>query len=159
MNNAEFQEFYEKYYEFSTRIANKIVKSHVVAEDISQETFFNLYKIKDALDCSSELRLQGLVAKAAVNKARDYLRKNYTKREIFQMDQIGQEKYLESVEDQFLDVEKKKYMFKALENLRKKNKKNKSDMAKTNEELRKISKRLNQDSINKFIKERNGIKS
>ena len=42
---------------------------------------------------------------------------------------------------------------------RKKNKKNKSDMAKTNEELRKISKRLNQDSINKFIKERNGIKS
>ena len=159
MNNAEFQEFYEKYYEFSTRIANKIVKSHVVAEDISQETFFNLYKIKDALDCSSELRLQGLVAKAVVNKARDYLRKNYTKREIFQMDQIGQEKYLESVEDQFLDVEKKKYMFKALENLRKKNKKNKSDMAKTNEELRKISKRLNQDSINKFIKERNGIKS
>jgi len=35
----------------------------------------------------------------------------------------------------------------------------KSEMAKTNEELRKISKRLNQDSINKFIKERNGIKS
>ena len=41
----------------------------------------------------------------------------------------------------------------------KKNKKNKSEMAKTNEELRKISKRLNQDSINKFIKERNGIKA
>ena len=41
---------------------------------------------------------------------------------------------------------------------RKKNKKNKSEMAKTNDELRKISKRLNQDSINKFIKERNGIK-
>ena len=42
---------------------------------------------------------------------------------------------------------------------RKKNKKNKSEMAKINEELRKISKRLNQDSINKFIKERNGIKA
>lgn len=42
---------------------------------------------------------------------------------------------------------------------RKKNKKNKSEIAKTNEELRKISKRLNQDSINKFIKERNGIKA
>ena len=42
---------------------------------------------------------------------------------------------------------------------RKKNKKNKSEMAKTNDELRKISKRLNQDSINKFIKERNGIKA
>ena len=40
-----------------------------------------------------------------------------------------------------------------------KNKKNKSEMAKTNEELRKISKRLNQDSINKFIKERNEIKA
>ena len=39
---------------------------------------------------------------------------------------------------------------------RKKNKKNKSEMAKTN--LIKISKRLNQDSIDKFIKERNGIK-
>lgn len=32
-------------------------------------------------------------------------------------------------------------------------------MAKTNDELRKISKRLNQDSINKFIKERNGVKA
>lgn len=48
---------------------------------------------------------------------------------------------------------------------RKKNKKKKtkkivykSEIAKTNDELRKISKRLNQDSINKFIKERNGIK-
>lgn len=41
--------------------------------------------------------------------------------------------------------------------LRKKNKKNKSEMAKNN--LIKISKRLNQDSINKFIKERNGIKA
>ena len=40
---------------------------------------------------------------------------------------------------------------------RKKNKKNKSEMTKAN--LIKISKRLNQDSINKFIKERNGIKS
>lgn len=39
---------------------------------------------------------------------------------------------------------------------RKKNKKNKSEMAKTN--LIKISKRLNQDSIDKLIKERNGIK-
>ena len=46
---------------------------------------------------------------------------------------------------------------------RKKNKKKKtkkivykSEMAKTNDELRKISKRLNQDSINKFIKERYG---
>jgi len=42
---------------------------------------------------------------------------------------------------------------------RKKNKKNKSEIAKTNDELRKISKRLNKDSINKFIKERNGIKA
>lgn len=41
---------------------------------------------------------------------------------------------------------------------RKKNKKKKSEIAKTNDELRKISKRLNQDSINKFKKERNGIK-
>lgn len=41
--------------------------------------------------------------------------------------------------------------------LRKKNKKNKSEMAKTN--LIKISKRLNQDSIDKFIKERNEIKA
>ena len=48
MNNAEFEEFYEKYYEFSTRIANKIVKSHVVAEDISQETFFNIIYSKNS---------------------------------------------------------------------------------------------------------------
>ena len=40
---------------------------------------------------------------------------------------------------------------------RKKNKKNKSEMAKVN--LRRVSKRLNQDSIDRFIKERNGIKA
>lgn len=40
---------------------------------------------------------------------------------------------------------------------RKKNKKNKSEMAKAN--LIAVSKRLNQDSIDKFIKERNGIKA
>ena len=40
---------------------------------------------------------------------------------------------------------------------RKKNKKNKSEMAKAN--LIRISKRLNQESIDKFIKERNGIKA
>ena len=45
-------------------------------------------------------------------------------------------------------------------NKKKKTKKTvyKSEIAKTNDELRKISKRLNQDSINKFKKERNGIK-
>ena len=42
---------------------------------------------------------------------------------------------------------------------RKKNKNNKSEIAKTNEELRRISKRLNQESIDRFIKERNGIKA
>ena len=39
----------------------------------------------------------------------------------------------------------------------KKNKKNKREMAKAN--LIKISKRLNQESIDKFIKERNGTKA
>lgn len=124
MNNAEFEEFYEKYYEFSIRIANKIVKSRVVAEDISQETFFNLYKIKDELDCNSEHRLQGLIAKATVNKARDYLRKNYTKQEIIQMEQIEQEKCLESAEAYLLGMEKEKYIGLILEKLRKKNKMN-----------------------------------
>lgn len=124
MNNAEFEEFYEKYYEFSIRIANKVVKSRVVAEDISQETFFNLYKIKDELDSSNERGLQGLVAKATVNKARDYLRKNSTKQEIIQMERVGEEKCLESAETHLLGVEKQKYLRIILENLRKKNKMN-----------------------------------
>ena len=57
-----------------------------------------------------------------------------------------------------IDTAKKKF---GVKNKKKKTKKivYKSEMAKTNEELRKISKRLNQDSINKFIKERNGIKA
>ena len=57
-----------------------------------------------------------------------------------------------------IDTAKKKF---GVKNKKKKTKKivYKSEMAKTNDELRKISKRLNQDSINKFIKERNGIKA
>ena len=54
MNSEEFRRFYEQYYEISIKVANKVVQSHFIAEDVSQEVFCYFYKIRDRLNISDE---------------------------------------------------------------------------------------------------------
>ena len=124
MDNAEFEEFYKKYFEFSIRIAEKLLKERSAAEDVSQEVFCSLYKIKDRLEMGNERKLRGLVAKASENKTRDYLRKTYVRQESAGLDKTECGKYSESAEAQMIGIEGKEYLNLIFERLRQKNQRN-----------------------------------
>lgn len=126
MNNEEFKEFYIKYYEFSVRMARKVVKDYSTAEDVAQEVFCYLYKIRERLD-KNEKRLHVLIGLESVNKGRDYLRKSHVKRELPSPDtmtEYEQERTSESVEAAVLRMEQREYIRLVFEKLRNKNPKN-----------------------------------
>lgn len=127
MNNEEFEDFYGKYCEFSIRIAAKIVRDRATAEDISQDVFCHLYKIKDRLESENEDKLHALVVRATVNKVRDFLRKAYVKQEVATMEgMIEQDRGSRRniVEIKCLCMEEKKYLKLVFEKLREKNRMN-----------------------------------
>ena len=124
MNNEEFREFYQEYFEFSKRIAAGIVKSRSTAEDISQEVFCYFYRIRERLDAGNKKKIHALVVLETTNKARDYLRKSHVKREVSTLDEVTereQEKRVESAESMLLGIETKEYVNMVLEKLRRKN--------------------------------------
>lgn len=81
-----FQKMYQQYRAYAAEVARKIIKDRSAAEDISQEVFYHLYRLGDALDMSNERMLRSLITTATINKARDYLKKAYVQREICMTD-------------------------------------------------------------------------
>lgn len=122
MNSEEFRRFYEQYYEISIKVANKVVQSHFIAEDVSQEVFVIFIKIRDRLNISDERKTRSLVVMETTNKGRDYLRKAYVRREIMLDNEVAEVHYRssESAEASILGMEKAKYLSMAFENLRRK---------------------------------------
>lgn len=123
MNSEEFRAFYKNYYDISVKIASGIVQSRFVAEDVTQEVFLYLYRIKEKLDVSCERKLRALIIMETTNKGRDYLRKSYVKREVMFDNDIAEIQYrsVESAEATLLGMEKAQYVTMAFENLRRKN--------------------------------------
>ena len=123
MNSEEFRRFYEQYYEISIKVANKVVQSHFIAEDVSQEVFCYFYKIRDRLNISDERKTRSLVVMETTNKGRDYLRKSYVKREVMYDNDVAELQYrtTESAEAALLGMEKRQYLSMAFENLHRKN--------------------------------------
>lgn len=78
--NEEFGDIYRKYRRFSVGIAYKIVKDMEIAEDISQEVFFQLYRLGEKLDLQNEEKIRALIAIASANKAKDHMKSVYAKR-------------------------------------------------------------------------------
>ena len=78
--NEEFDGIYRKYRRFSVGIANKLVKDLEIAEDISQEVFFQLYRMGERLDFQNEEKVRALIAVSTANKAKDYLKSVYARR-------------------------------------------------------------------------------
>lgn len=103
MNNENFADIYNEYHRFSTRIAYRIVKDRAMAEDVSQEVFYNIYKMGSRLDLSDEQKLHNFIATATVNKAKDFLRRTYRKREVG----IADDSVMEAFQDKGCDVEAK----------------------------------------------------
>lgn len=127
MKNEEFEIFYAKYCEFSIRIAERIVKDTATAEDVSQDVFCYLYKIKERLDSENQRKLHALVVRATVNKARDYLRKAYVRQEVALMGGITDKECQskrENAEAALLCMEEQQYLKLVFEKLREKNRKN-----------------------------------
>lgn len=88
MKNENFDDIYRKYHRFSVRSARKIVKDRMMAEDVSQEVFLHLYEIRDILDLNSERMIKALIFTATVNKAKDFIKKPWKRREHFMDDEI-----------------------------------------------------------------------
>ena len=127
MDSEEFREFYQKYFEFSKRIAAGVVKNCSTAEDVSQEVFCYFYRIMERLDNTNERMLHALVVVESTNKARDYLRKAHVRREVSPLDEVTEServKKAESAEAMVLGIETCEYMSMALEKLRRKNRMN-----------------------------------
>lgn len=123
-NNEDFNDIYEEYLRFSARIAFRIVRDRSVAEDIAQDVFYNLYKLGDKLDISSERKLRSLITTATINKTKDYLKKAHIKWEINTMDddsgiEVEDESF--NPELRMLRMEEKEYRKLALARLRDKN--------------------------------------
>lgn len=62
MNKSEdFKEIYEEFQRFSVEVAFQIVKDNAMAEDISQDTFVNLYKKRNSLNLSNKRLMKALI--------------------------------------------------------------------------------------------------
>ena len=82
MTIENFNKFYDEYQRFSAYVAYCITKDKLLAEDISQEIFITLYKMRENLDYSDHKKLKALVFRATTNRCNDYFRKPSTKQEI-----------------------------------------------------------------------------
>lgn len=124
MINENFDAFYDEYQRFSANMAYCMIRDSELAEDISQEVFIALYKIRDRLDYSNRKKLHRLVSKATTNKCIDYFRKYASKQEISLFDERNHVEPVDEKNDpeaRMLRMEEKKYQALILERLRKKN--------------------------------------
>ena len=72
MTIENFNKFYDEYQRFSAYVAYCITKDKLLAEDISQEIFITLYKMRENLDYSDHKKLKALVFRATTNRCNDY---------------------------------------------------------------------------------------
>lgn len=124
MKCENFNDIYRKYRGFSINVAHQIIGDEVVAEDISQEVFSHLYEIRETLNFSNEKMIKSLIFTATTNKCKDYFKKSWKKREIYQLD----EESYRAVPDERMDPERilarkeeMRYRKLALEKLRREN--------------------------------------
>lgn len=89
--SEDFKYIYEKYKRYSAKVVFRIVKNTALAEDISQEVMVKLFQMRDELDTSNEKKLHSLVFTMSVNKAKDHFKKADVKRELYVLDNDGNE--------------------------------------------------------------------
>ena len=87
MKCENFKDIYRKYRGFSTSVAEKVLKDDVIAEDISQEVFSHCMRSEQRWIFQNEKMIKSLIFTATVNKCKDYFKKSWKKREIYQLDE------------------------------------------------------------------------
>lgn len=131
--NEDFLMVYMKYLEFSKNIAVRMVKNEAVAEDISQEVFYQFYVKAETIDISNERKLRALITTATLNKAKDYLKSSCVKREILSAENEKMEvpDSGELIDEMIVRKEENKEREKLLHKLREKNPMNYSILVQT----------------------------
>lgn len=122
--NEDFEDIYLKYRKFSVNVALKIVKNKAVAEDISQETFYKLYKLGEKLDTENDAKIKSLIFMTTMNSAKDYYKKGYVKREQLLDNKSGEERTSDDTYDpeaRLLRMEESQYQNLVLQKLHDKN--------------------------------------
>ena len=134
MTIENFNKFYDEYQRFSAYVAYCITKDKLLAEDISQEIFITLYKMRENLDYSDHKKLKALVFRATTNRCNDYFRKPSTKQEMCTFDEEGVEETPDERGDpeaQLLRMEEETYQRLVLRKLRMRNPQNYDILIKT----------------------------
>ena len=134
MTIENFNKFYDEYQRFSAYVAYCITKDKLLAEDISQEIFITLYKMRENLDYSDHKKLKALVFRATTNRCNDYFRKLSTKQEMCTFDEEGVEETPDergAPEAQLLRMEEETYQRLVLRKLRMRNPQNYDILIKT----------------------------
>lgn len=120
-----FDDFYDHYQRFSAYLAFRITEDYQLSQDISQEVFLALFKMKDRLNYSNTAKLKALVTKATTNKCIDHFRKASSKRETCTID--DEDNTYEPVDEKdnpearILRMEEEQYRKLILSRLRNKN--------------------------------------
>lgn len=70
--NGTLKMIYDNYYSYVCSVVYKMVNDSVIAEDIAQEVFFEIWKKRDQIELSVAFR--PYVRRAAVNRTLNYLR-------------------------------------------------------------------------------------
>ncbi len=74
-NIKEFEWVVENYKNLVFKICLDLLKDYFEAENVSQETFISFYKTYDRYSNLEDNELKNLIARIALNKCRDYIKK------------------------------------------------------------------------------------
>lgn len=74
INKEQFEQIVENYYRLVYKICYDVLKDKYEAENISQDTFFSLYKNLYRYIDLNDNQLKNLICKIALNKCKDYLK-------------------------------------------------------------------------------------
>ena len=105
---------FKKYYIYLCRVVMRIIPDPILAEDLVQDVFYDIWRKREKLNIKSTL--QGYLKRAAVNKTLNYIRDK--KMDFNDIEKIPEtvEKSVNALEDiQTRELEKK--IHKAIENL------------------------------------------
>ncbi len=120
----EFEAFYLLYRKYSERTIKALIGDFYQAEDLVQETFLKLYRMRDHLDFSDSKKVQALVCIVSRQKSLDYLRSKAARERMSAeiVESQGSPEYIQKgVEAEILKKERYRNVQNALRKLKEKN--------------------------------------
>lgn len=116
---ALFESLVKNYSKLVYKICFDVIENNDEAFDMSQETFLSLYNHLDCVKSLNEDEVKRYICKIALNKCKDYIRKNsYILSKKVNIDEIPEIDSNENIEEIELRKENKAKIIKAIQSLR-----------------------------------------